>query len=78
MEAALFVQTLSPGKVMISRKWKQPTAFVFIDFSDILKMEHLSQTKSQASFWLKSETRNFTRNIKNSIVSGYSWMKSSD
>lgn len=52
--------------------------FVLIDFSDILKTEHLSQTKSWASFWPKSEMRNFMRNIKNSIVSGYSWMKSSD
>lgn len=52
--------------------------FVFIDFSDILKMEHLSQTKSWASFRPKSEMRNFMRNIKNLIVSGHSWMKSSD
>lgn len=53
-------------------------AFVHTDFSDILKMDHLSQTKSQALFWPKSEMRNFTRNIKNSIVSSHSWMKSSD
>lgn len=53
-------------------------AFVVIDFSDILKTEHLSQTKSRPHCDQKSKTRNFTRNIKNSIVSGYSWMKSSD